>query len=162
MQLTDYDTFRAVDDEGPSLRHKGQLADIHFLLSDVEHFLLGTLIFLVEHNQPHPKFQRNGKGHPLFKAFPLIVLGRAERVTRKLQNSCIVVIRNRKHTRKRCLKPMIFATFRFNLPLKEFFIGALLDLDKIGNLDAAMNAGVIFPIDELLQSRFGHSPVLHC
>ena len=56
---------------------------------------------------------------------------------------------------------MIFATFRLDLSLKEFFIGALLDLNKIRNFDAAMNARVVFPLDELLQSRFGHSPVLH-
>jgi hypothetical protein len=56
---------------------------------------------------------------------------------------------------------MIFATFRLDLPLKEFFIGALLDLNKIRNIDATMNARVVFPLDELLQSRFGHSPVLH-
>ena len=56
---------------------------------------------------------------------------------------------------------MILATFRLDLPLKEFFIGALLDLNKIRNFDAAMNARVVFPFDELLQSRFGHSPVLH-
>jgi hypothetical protein len=45
---------------------------------------------------------------------------------------------------------MIFATFRLDLPLKEFFIGALLDLNKIRNFNAAMNARVVFPFDELL------------
>jgi len=56
---------------------------------------------------------------------------------------------------------VIFATFRLDLPLKELFIGALLDLNKIRNIDATMYARVVFPLDELLQSRFGHSPVLH-
>jgi hypothetical protein len=56
---------------------------------------------------------------------------------------------------------MIFSTFRLDLPLKEFFIGALLDLNKIRNVDATVNARIVFPLDKLLQSRFGHSPVLH-
>jgi hypothetical protein len=56
---------------------------------------------------------------------------------------------------------MIFAPFRLDLPLKEFFIGAFLDFNKIRNFDATMDARVVFPLDELLQSRFGHSPVLH-
>jgi hypothetical protein len=45
---------------------------------------------------------------------------------------------------------MILATLRFDLPLKKFFIGALLNLDKIRDLDAAMNARIVFPFDELL------------
>ena len=161
MQLADHHTFRTIDNEGSPLRHEWQLADVDFLLSDVEHLFLGTLIFLVEHNQAYPELQRNGKGHSLFKAFPLIVLWGAERVARKLQYGRIVVVRNRKDARQGCLEPMIFATFRLDLPLKKFFIGALLDLNKIGNFDAAMNARVVFSLDKLLQSRFGHSPVLH-
>src|SRR5512141_1977928 len=161
MQLADHDTFGTVDNEGPPLRHEGQLADVDFLFSDVEHFFLGAFIFLVEHNQTDPELQRNGKGHSLLKTFPLIILRSAECVTRKFQYGCIVVIRNRKHARESCLEPMIFETLRLDLPLKEFFIGALLDLDKIWNFDAAMNARVIFSLDKLLQSRFGHSPVLH-
>ena len=161
MQLAHHHAFRAVDNEGPAFRHERQLADVDFLFSNVEHFFLGALVFLVEHDQAHPELQRNGKGHPLLKTFPLIVLGSAERIARKLQYGRIVVIRNRKDTRQGCLEPMILATFRLDLPLKKFFIGALLDLNKIRNFDAAMNARVVFPLDELLQSRFGHSPVLH-
>src|SRR5262249_51340969 len=102
-----------------------------------------------------------GKGHPLFETFPLIILRGTQRVARKLQHSRIVVIRNREDTRQGSLEPMIFTTLRLNLPLKELFIGALLDLDKIRNVDATMNTRVVFPLDEILQSRFGHSPVLH-
>jgi hypothetical protein len=45
---------------------------------------------------------------------------------------------------------MIFATLRLDLPLKKFFIGALLNLNKIRNFDATMNTRVVFPLDELL------------
>src|SRR6185369_6931437 len=150
MQLAHHHTLRAVDDERPAFRHERQLTDIDFLFSDVEHFFLGAFVFLVEDDQAHPEFQRNGKGHPLLKAFSLVVLGSAERVARKLQYGGIVVIRNRKNACQSGLKPMILATLRFDLPLKKFFIGALLNLDKIRNLYAAMNARVVFPFDELL------------
>src|SRR6185295_2806284 len=161
MQLADHHPLRAVDNEGSPLRHERQLADVDFLFSNVEDLFLGALIFLVEHDQAHPELQRNGKGHPLLETFPLIILRGAKGVARKLQYGRIVVIRNRENTRQGCLEPMIFATLWLNLPLKEFFIRALLDLDKIRNVDATMNTRVVFPLDELLESRFGHSPVLH-
>src|SRR5574342_1395511 len=129
MQLAHHHTLRTVHDKGSSFRHERQLADIHFLLSDIEHFFLGTLVFLIEDDQAHPEFQWNGKGHSLLKAFPLVVFGSPERVARKLQYSGIVVIRNRKHARQGSLEPMILATLRLDLPLKKFFIGALLNLD---------------------------------
>ena len=161
MQLAHHDTLRAVDDKGSALSHERQFADVDFLLADIEHLFLGALVFLVEHDQAHSKFQRNGIGHSLLKALPLIVLRSAERITRKLQYGRIVVIRNRKNTRQGRLEPMILAAFWLDLPLKEFLIGALLDLNQIRNFNAAMNARVVFPLDELLQSRFGHSTVLH-
>src|SRR5262245_14960333 len=150
MQLAHYHTLRAIDDKGSSLCHKRQLADVDFLLSDIEHFFLGTLVFLVEDDQAYPEFQWNGKGHSLLKALPLVVFGSPERIARKLQYRGIVVIWNRKDARQCRLKSMILTTLRFDFPLKKFFVGALLNFNKIRNLNAAMNAREVFPFHELL------------
>ena len=58
---------------------------------------------------------------------------------------------------EKALARLPHAALWLDLSLKEFLIGALLDLNQIRNFNAAMNARVVFPLDELLQSRFGHS-----
>ena len=161
MQLAHHDALGSVDDERPAFRHQRQFADIDFLLAHVEHLLLRALVFLVEDDEPHAQLERHGKGHALLKAFPLVVLRRAERVARELEDRRIVVVGDRKHAGQSRLQPVIFSSFRLDFQLKEFFVGALLDLNEIRNIDAGPNTGKIFPLDELLQSRFGHSPVLH-
>src|SRR5262245_18196557 len=150
MQLAHYHTLRTVDDKGSSFSHERQLTNVDFLLSDIEHFFLGTLVFLVEDDQAYPEFQGNGKGHSLLRAFPLVVFGSPERIARKLQYRGIVVIRNRKDARQCRLKSMILTTLRFDFPLKKFFVVALLNFNRIRDLDAAMNTSEVFPFHELL------------
>jgi hypothetical protein len=45
---------------------------------------------------------------------------------------------------------MILPSFRLDFKLKEFLVGALLDLDEIRNINARPNTGKILPFDELL------------
>jgi hypothetical protein len=52
---------------------------------------------------------------------------------------------------------MIFSTLRFGFKLQELFVRTLLNFDQIWNIDVRTDARIIFSLDELLQSRFGHS-----
>ncbi len=157
MKLTDDDSLRSVDDKGPSFSHQRQFTDIDLLLPHIQHLLTRPLIFLVKHHQADTKLQWNRKRHTLFETFALVVLWRTQGVTRKFEHSRVVVVGNREYAGQRRLQSIIFPTIRLDLKLQKLLIGTLLNFDQIRNIDVSSDARKIFPLDEFLKRRFGHS-----
>ena len=156
MELTHHYPLRPVHDKRASLGHERQFTDIDLLLTDVEHFLLRSLIFLVKDHKPDPDFERNSIGHSLLETLAHLVFRGPQRITGELQHCRVVVVGDRKDAGQRCLEPLVLPPVRIALHLQKLLVRPLLDFNQVRDIDAGKDSREIFPLDQPVTSRFRH------
>ena len=160
MQLADHHTLRPIDDECPSIGHQRKLADIDFLLTNIENLSLDALVLTVKHHQTNTQFQRSSKSHPLLQTFTHIILRSSQRITREFQNRCIIVIRNRKDTHQCRLQAFFNSAFRVSIFLQKIFVWSLLHFDQVRDGNGRWNFGEIHSLDNSWQYWLRHIRLL--
>ena len=156
MQLTDDDTFCAIDDESTVLGHQWNFAEIDFLLLDVANRLHAGLLVDIPGDQPHLDLHRGGKRHASLVTFLDIVFRRTERVINILQGTGFTKIPDREYRAEYPLNADVLASGRRQIRLQETLIGILLDINKVRDIDNPLDFLKVFPKKLVIRNRISH------
>src|SRR5215470_6301870 len=158
LELRHHHALGAVDDEGAFLRHEGQLAQVDLLASLLaDGPRLGFLVVIVD-DETQGDLEGNGEGHPPVVTFLDGVLRITEVIAVELEQSVVVVVRDGEHGLEHRLQPRLLAALGRHVLLQELLVGALLDLDEIGNLDDRRNLAEVLAGPTPALDRTRHTP----
>ena len=167
-----------VDDERPVLGYNGDFTKVDFLLFHVPKTQLARILFLLVDHEAHHNLHRVAVGHPSLAAFvhlifPLInerftahltlhprpaealvlsafAFPQADFVAHILQEGGLVEIANGKDAPEDFIQPPQGSFALGHVVLEEPLIGALLDFDKVGDVDDGWDAGEAKPLAQSL------------
>ena len=133
MELGDDNPLGAVDHEGPVGRHQGDLAEVNFLLLDVLDRTMAALD--VPNHELNLDLDRRGEGHAALMALVDVVFRGPQFVADEFQRGVLIEVLDRENRLENPLQTDIATLLGAGIGLEKFVVGALLNLDQIGNIN---------------------------
>ena len=127
MELTNDNAFRAVDDERSPHRHRGEVAQVHFLFNGIGEFLASFPL----RGEAQLRFQRNGKGESPFLTFNHRVLRFLHIVLRELQQEVFAGVGDWKIHFEDLLQTKLLPPMRRDIRLQKPVEGICLDVQQV-------------------------------
>ena len=155
VKLADDNTLGAVDDEGTVVGHQRDFAEVDLLFLHVADGANACVLIEIPDDEPDADLDRRSIVHAARDALVDIILGLLEPVLDELKRAVLVVVLDGEDGLEDSLEADIFA-LRLGIGLQELLVGALLDVDKVGNLHMPVEACEGFADPEVGLNDRGH------
>jgi hypothetical protein len=149
VELTDDDTLRPIDDEGPIVGHQGNFTEIDLLFLHRFDAPRPSLFVNIPNDQSDGHLDRGRIGHPPQQALLHIIFGFGQSVTDEFKRGGLIKILDRKDGFKNGLEPEEFPFLRFHIGLKKFFIRPLLNFDEIRKFEDFFDLGKVLSVSSV-------------
>ncbi len=156
MQLRHDDALGAVDDERTVLRHQRDLTEVDLLLFDVANGLGAGLVIDVPHDQANNDLDRGGEGHATGAALVFVVLGTIQRVADELERGRLAKVLDREDALEDRLQTHVLTLVGRDVALQELVVGALLNVDEVGDLDDLLQLAEVLADPEVVLNDRWH------